>query len=142
RQASVVAKVDTGPAVVSVQAGKLLLSVGRKPRTEKLNLGRIGVETDLRGFIKTDEHMMTSVGGIYAIGDVRGPPLLAHKAFKEGVVAAESAAGLPTAAEWITIPDAIFTDPEIATAGITEAEAVAAGHTVKRNRFPDRKSVG
>ncbi len=136
RQASVVAKVDTGSAVITVQADKLLLSVGRKPRTEKLNLARIGVEADQRGFIKTDEHMMTTVSGIYAIGDVRGPPLLAHKAFKEGVVAAESAAGLPTAAEWATIPDAIFTDPEIATAGLTEARAVAAGYTVKKNRFP------
>jgi len=136
RQASVVAKVETGSAVITVQADKLLLSVGRKPRTEKLNLARIGVEADQRGFIKTDERMMTTVSGIYAIGDVRGPPLLAHKAFKEGVVAAESAAGLPTAAEWATIPDAIFTDPEIATAGLTEARAVAAGYTVKKNRFP------
>jgi len=136
RQATVVAKVETGAAAITVQADKLLLSVGRKPRTEKLNLARIGVEADQRGFIKTDEHMMTTVSGIYAIGDVRGPPLLAHKAFKEGVVAAESAAGLPTAAEWATIPDAIFTDPEIATAGLTEARAVAAGYTVKKNRFP------
>src|SRR2546427_4423573 len=136
KQESVVAKVETGSAVITVQADKLLLSVGRKPRTEKLNLPRIGVEADQRGFIKTDEHMMTTVSGIYAIGDVRGPPLLAHKAFKEGVVAAESAAGLPTAAEWATIPDAIFTDPEIATAGLTEARAVAAGYTVKKNRFP------
>ena len=135
-QASLVAKVDTGAGVISLEAEKLLLSVGRKPRTEKLNLSTIGVETDQRGFIKTDEHMMTTVSGIYAIGDVRGPPLLAHKAFKEGVVAAESAAGLPTAAEWATIPDAIFTDPEIATAGLTEARAVAAGYTVKKNRFP------
>ena len=136
REESVLAKVETGSAVITVQADKLLLSVGRKPRTEKLNLPRIGVEADQRGFIKTDEHMMTTVSGIYAIGDVRGPPLLAHKAFKEGVVAAESAAGLPTAAEWATIPDAIFTDPEIATAGLTEARAVAAGYTVKKNRFP------
>ena len=136
REESVLAKVETGSAVITVQADKLLLSVGRKPRTEKLNLARIGVEADQRGFIRTDEHMMTTVSGIYAIGDVRGPPLLAHKAFKEGVVAAESAAGLPTAAEWATIPDAIFTDPEIATAGLTEARAVAAGYTVKKNRFP------
>ncbi|TLY17440.1 MAG: dihydrolipoyl dehydrogenase [Thaumarchaeota archaeon] len=135
-QASLVAKVDTGAGVISLEAEKLLLSVGRKPRTEKLNLSTIGVETDQRGFIKTDERMMTNVVGIYAVGDVRGPPLLAHKAFKEGVVAAESAAGLPTAAEWTTIPDAIFTDPEIATAGLTEVRAVAAGYTVKKNRFP------
>jgi len=136
RQSFVVAKVETGAVVISLQAEKLLLSVGRKPRTEKLNLATIGVEADQRGFIKTDEHMMTTASGIYAIGDVRGPPLLAHKAFKEGVVAAESAAGLPTAAEWTTIPDAIFTDPEIATAGLTEARAVASGYTVKKNRFP------
>ncbi len=136
KQASVVARVDTGSGVVSVKAERLLLSVGRKPRTEKLNLTRIGVKTDERGFIMTDEHMMTSAEGIYAIGDVKGPPLLAHKAFKEGIVAAESAAGLPTAAEWTTIPDAIFTDPEIATAGLTEAKAVAAGYSVKKGKFP------
>src|SRR5438552_2024515 len=70
RQSSVVAKVETGAVVISLQAEKLLLSVGRKPRTEKLNLATIGVEADQRGFIKTDEHMMTTASGIYAIGEV------------------------------------------------------------------------
>lgn len=134
-QTHILAKVDTGNGLVAVEAETLLLSVGRRPRTEKLNLTKIGVESDERGYIKTDEHMMTNVGAIYAIGDVRGPPLLAHKAFKEGIVAAESASGLPTAAEWSTIPDAIFTDPEIATAGLTEAQATLAGYKVKKNRF-------
>jgi len=134
-QTHILAKVETGSGGVAVESEKLLLSVGRRPRTEGLNLTKIGVWTDERGYIKTDEHMMTNVSGIYAIGDVRGPPLLAHKASKEGIVAAESASGLPTAAEWSTIPDAIFTDPEIANAGLTEAQAVDAGYDVKKNRF-------
>ncbi len=79
--------------------------------------------------------MRTSVEGVYAIGDVRGQPLLAHKAMKEGVVAAEVIAGLPSAADWKTVPWAIFTDPEIAGVGLTEKAAVEAGLQVKRSRF-------
>jgi dihydrolipoamide dehydrogenase len=129
------ARVQTSDGEVSLEAEKLLLSVGRKPRTEKLSLQKIGVITDERGFIKTDRRMMTSVEGIFAIGDVRGAPLLAHKASKEGIVAAEAAAGLPTEAQWRTIPDAIFTDPEVASAGMTEQVAKEAGIPVKVSRF-------
>jgi dihydrolipoamide dehydrogenase len=118
-----------------LEADLLLVSVGRKPVTHTLNLQRLGVETDAKGFIKTDNRMMTNVKGIYAIGDVRGPPLLAHKAQKEGIVAAESIAGLPTVAEWKSIPWAIFTDPEISGVGMTEKQAVEAGYKVKKSRF-------
>jgi dihydrolipoamide dehydrogenase len=114
---------------------KVLISVGRKPRTEMLNLKELGVQTDEKGYVIINKKMQTNVPGIYAIGDITGPPLLAHKASKQGVVAAECMAGLPSAADWTVIPDAIFCDPEIATAGLTEAQAVAAGHKVKRNRF-------
>jgi dihydrolipoamide dehydrogenase len=118
-----------------LEADLLLVSVGRKPATGSLNLQKVGVETDSKGFIKTDNRMMTNVEGVYAIGDVRGPPLLAHKAQKEGMVAAEAIAGLTTVAEWKSIPWAIFTDPEISGVGLTEKQAVEAGYKVKRSRF-------
>jgi dihydrolipoyl dehydrogenase len=122
-----------GPALVEVD--KILVSVGRKPRTERMNLQSIGVKTDPRGYVVTDAQMRTSVPGVYAIGDVRGPPLLAHKASKEGVVAAEVIGGMRSAADWKVIPETIFCDPEVATAGLTEAKAIEAGYSVKRSRF-------
>ncbi len=128
-------EVETPEGRVSIEADKVLVSVGRKPRTAGLNLERLGIATDEKGFIKTDKRMMTSVEGVFAIGDVRGPPLLAHKASKEGIVAAECAAGMPSAADWTVIPDAVFCDPEVASAGLTEERAVAAGHSVKKTRF-------
>ncbi len=128
-------EVETPEGNVTVQVDKVLVSVGRKPRTEKMNLQTIGVQTDQRGYIVTDNRMQTNVPGVYAIGDVRGPPLLAHKASKEGIVAAEAIAGMPSAADWRAIPDAVFCDPEVASVGLTEAKAVEAGYTVKRSRF-------
>lgn len=133
---SVKSLVETPQGKVSLEADKLLLSVGRRPASEKLNLARLGVEIDQGGFVKTDEHMKTNVNGIYAVGDVRGQPLLAHKASKEGIVAAESIGGKTTAADWKSIPWAIFTDPEIAGVGLTEKEAIEKGYEVKRSRFP------
>jgi dihydrolipoamide dehydrogenase len=128
-------EVQTPEGRIELDADVVLQSVGRRPRTGSLNLQKIGVKTDQKGFITTDNRMMTSADGIYAIGDVRGPPLLAHKAEKEGIVAAESAAGLPTVAGWTVIPDAVFCDPEVASAGLTEAKAVAEGHSIKKARF-------
>jgi dihydrolipoamide dehydrogenase len=118
-----------------VEASLALVSVGREPLTAEMNLVGIGVKTDAKGFIVTDERMKTSAEGVYAIGDVRGQPLLAHKAMKEGVVAAEAIGGLPSAADWKSVPWAIFTDPEIAGVGLTEKAAVEAGMQVKRSRF-------
>jgi len=132
-QASV--EVETPNGKISVEVDKILVSVGRKPRTEKLNLRALGVQTDPRGYITTDNRMQTNVPGVYAIGDVRGPPLLAHKASKEGIVAAEVIAGKPSAADWKVIPDAVFCDPEVASVGLTEAKAVEAGYKIKRSRF-------
>ena len=118
-----------------MEASVVLVSVGRAPLTAEMNLVGIGVKTDAKGYIVTDERMKTSAEGVYAIGDVRGQPLLAHKAMKEGAVAAEVMAGLPSAADWKTVPWAIFTDPEIAGVGLTEKAAVEAGLEVKRSRF-------
>ncbi len=128
-------EVETPDGKLKVVVDKVLVSVGRKPRTEKMNLQGIGVQTDSRGYIVTDEKMQTNVPGVYAIGDVRGPPLLAHKASKEGIVAAECVAGLPSAADWKVVPDAVFCDPEVASVGLTEAKATEAGYKVKRSRF-------
>ena len=128
-------EVETPEGKKTMPFDKVLVSVGRKPRTEKLHLKNLGIRTDPRGFITTDNRMLTSVPGIYAVGDVRGPPLLAHKASKEGIVAAESAAGMATAADWTVIPDAVFCDPEVASAGLSEAKANEAGHKVKISRF-------
>jgi dihydrolipoamide dehydrogenase len=129
------AEVETPDGKVILDVDKILVSVGRKPRIEKLNLQKIGVQIDPRGYITTDNRMQTNVPGVYAIGDVRGPPLLAHKASKEGIVAAECIAGMPSAADWKVIPDAVFCDPEVASVGLTEAKAAEAGYKVKRSRF-------
>jgi dihydrolipoamide dehydrogenase len=129
------ATVSTPTGDVAVEATIVLVSVGRGPLAEGMNLGGIGVKTDPKGYIVTDEQMRTSVPGVYAIGDVRGPPLLAHKASKEGIVAAEVIAGKPSAADWKSVPWAIFTDPEVAGVGLTERAAVEAGMQVKRSRF-------
>jgi dihydrolipoamide dehydrogenase len=129
------AKLSTPEGDVTVDASIVLVSVGRGPLTDGMNLSKIGVKTDARGYIVTDEQMKTSVPGVYAIGDVRGQPLLAHKASKEGIVAAEVISGMPSAADWKSVPWAIFTDPEIAGVGLTEKAAVDAGIQVKRSRF-------
>ena len=129
-------EVETPDGRTPVEVDKILVSVGRKPRTEKLNLQALGVRTDPRGYVATDSRMQTNIEGVYAIGDLRGPPLLAHKASKEGIVAAEVIAGMPSAADWKVIPDAIFCDPEVSSAGLTETKAVEAGYKVRRSRFP------
>ena len=128
-------EVETPEGRITLVVDKVLVSVGRKPRTERMNLQALGVQADPRGYIMTDQKMQTSAQGVYAIGDVRGPPLLEHKAAKEGMVAAECIAGLPSAADWKVVPDAVFCDPEVASVGMTEAKAAEAGYTVKRSRF-------
>lgn len=114
----------------------VLVAVGMRPASKNLGLEEVGVKVNDRGFIPTDERCQTNVAGIYAVGDVSGPPLLAHKATKEGEICAEVIAGHKAAKDWVTIPGAIFTDPEIATAGITEAEAKDKGIEVKIGKFP------
>jgi len=135
RDRGVTVEVETPDGTVVVEGDKVLVSVGRRARIGGMSLQAIGVQTDQRGFIVTDNRMQTSAPWVYAIGDVRGPPLLAHKASKEGLVAAECIAGLPSAADWKVIPDAVFCDPEVASAGLTEAKAAQEGYSVKRTRF-------
>ena len=113
---------------------KILVAVGRKPRGAGLGLEEVGVTVE-RGFIPTNAQMQTNVPHIYAIGDVTKPPLLAHKAMKEGLVAAEHAAGKPAAYDTI-VPAVVYTSPELASVGMTEQEAKDAGHKVRVGTFP------
>lgn len=119
----------------TVTVDKLLVAVGRRPNSQGLGLEAAGVEVDGRGFISTNESMQTNVPNIYAIGDVAGMPLLAHKAMKEGLVAAEHASGQKSAYDTI-VPGVIYTNPELASVGMTEQEARDAGHKVRTGRFP------
>ena len=115
----------------------VLVAVGRRPVTDTLNLAAAGLATDEKGFIAVDAQRKTKVDGIYAIGDVTGAPLLAHKAMKEGVVAAEVIAGdRASAFDPVAIPNCIYTDPEVATVGLSEEDAKAAGYEVRIGKFP------
>jgi dihydrolipoamide dehydrogenase len=126
-----------GGQTATVDADKILLSVGRRPNSEDLGLADAGVAVDPRGYIVADDQLRTNVGGIYAIGDVIGGMMLAHKATKEGEVVAELIAGHRAAMDVRTIPAVVFTDPEIASTGLTEDEARAKGHTeLKIGKFP------
>jgi len=113
----------------------VLVSVGRRPNSDQLDLEKAGVKTD-RGWIQVNKKLQTNVSGIYAIGDVIGPPLFAHKASKDGVVAAEVVAGLSSEADYRGVAWAIFTDPEIASVGLTEVQAKEKGHDPIVGRFP------
>src|SRR5271166_333725 len=113
---------------------KILVAVGRKARSEKLALERVGVKTE-RGFIPVNEKRQTNVPNIYAVGDITGPPLLAHKAMKEGVVAAEVIAGLPSAYDPLAMPNCVYTDPQVATVGMSEEQAKAAGYDIAVGKF-------
>ena len=117
-----------------------LVAVGRRPVTDTLNLGETDVETDDNGFIDIDGRARTSEDHIFAVGDVAGEPMLAHKAFKEGEVAAEVIAGEPSALDYQAVPAAVFTDPEIGTVGMTEAEASEAGFEPVVGQMPLRAS--
>ncbi len=118
-----------------IDCDKVLVAVGFRPNSEGLGFEQIGVKVTPKGFVEVDEHFQTNVPGIYAIGDLIGPPLLAHKASKEGEIAAEVIAGRKSARDWVALPAAIFTDPEVATTGLSEEEAKRAGHDPVIGKF-------
>ncbi|TVR86491.1 MAG: dihydrolipoyl dehydrogenase [Trueperaceae bacterium] len=118
----------------TVTVDKVLVAVGRRPNGAGLGLEGIGVTVDERGFVPVNDHLQTNVPHVYAIGDVARAPLLAHKAMKEGLVAAEHAAGKPSAYDTL-VPNVIYTSPELASVGMTEAEAKAAGFEVRVGVF-------
>jgi dihydrolipoamide dehydrogenase len=139
------AKVKGGRAEVKVinkegkkeilQAEKALVAVGRSPYTEGLQLEKASVALNGR-FIKVNERMETTSSGVYAIGDVTGRQMLAHKASAEGIAAAENALGRPNKVDYSRIPNCIFTIPEVASIGLTEKQAKEKGLQVRIGRYP------
>ncbi|HVN45962.1 MAG TPA: dihydrolipoyl dehydrogenase [Steroidobacteraceae bacterium] len=115
---------------------RVLVAVGRSPNGQAIGAEAAGVRLSERGFIPVDRQMRTNVPHIYAIGDIAGPPLLAHKAMHEGKLAAEVASGEKRAADWRVIPAVAYTDPEIAWAGLTENEARERGIAFGKGAFP------
>ncbi len=133
---SIAVKVDIAGKIESIVCDVVLVAVGMRPVSKGLGLEAVGVTIDAKGFVPTDIEGRTNVRSIFAIGDVSGPPLLAHKASKEGEVVAEVIAGHKAAKDWVSIPGAVFTDPEIAMVGITADEAKAKGIEVSVGKFP------
>ncbi|MHA2112751.1 MAG: dihydrolipoyl dehydrogenase [Candidatus Hodarchaeales archaeon] len=118
----------------TILADKILLSIGKKADTSDLNLKATGVKLNEKGFIIINRKQQTNIPTIFAVGDCTGPPFLAHRATKQGIVAAEVLSGLASESDFKAIPGAIFTDPEIAYAGMSEKEAKKAGFEVKTGR--------
>jgi dihydrolipoamide dehydrogenase len=115
---------------------RVLVAVGRRPNSQRLGLEKTKVQLDERGFLRVDAQRRTTDRNIYAIGDVAGEPMLAHKAAHEGKVAVEAIAGEPAAFDSRAIPAVVFTDPEIAWCGLTETEAKQRHQEIKVVRFP------
>jgi dihydrolipoamide dehydrogenase len=128
--------VETKAGEVTIETDKILVTVGRRPNSDGLGLERVGVQIDARGFVRTDRAMRTNVPSIYAIGDLAGQPMLAHKASREAEVAAEVIAGHASEMDSEAIPAVIFTDPEIATVGLSEPEAQKQGRPLKIGKYP------
>jgi dihydrolipoamide dehydrogenase len=121
-------------------AERVLVAVGREPVTDTCNLGAVGVEPSDGGAIETDAAARTDVEHVHAVGDVAGEPMLAHAAYREGIVAAEVAAGEPARLDYEAMPAAVFTDPEIGTVGLSEAEAESEGFDPVVGEMPMRAS--
>jgi dihydrolipoamide dehydrogenase len=115
---------------------RVLVAMGRQPNSTDIGLENTGVKINKRGFVEVDEQQRTADDHIFAIGDVAGGPLLAHKAFREGKVAAEVIAGQPSAFDVRAIPAVVYTDPQVAWCGLTEEEARKQKRSVKVERFP------
>jgi len=132
----VVAAEDEDGEVSEFETEKVLVAVGRQPVTDTLNLEAVGLEPNDDGRLETDHEGRTDVENVFAIGDVAPGPMLAHKASKEGQVVAEVVAGEPAAMDYQAVPAAVFTDPEIATVGLTEDEAAEQGFEPAVGKFP------
>jgi dihydrolipoamide dehydrogenase len=140
----------TGEAVVTTEtedgdtrehvAEKVLVAVGREAVTDSLGLENVGLEPNDDGTLDTDHQARTDVENVFAVGDVAGEPMLAHKAYKEGHVAVEVIDGQPAALDYQAVPAAVFTDPEIGTVGMTEADAEEAGFDPVVGQMPFQAS--
>ncbi len=130
-------KVKTDGKEQTFTVDKILVTVGRKPNSDQMNLKGIGLQIDEKGFVKVNAQRKTNLPNIYAIGDIACQPMLAHKASYEGVMVAEIISGQNRAYDAKTVPAVIFTSPEIASAGWTEEECKANGYTqLKIGKFP------
>ncbi len=125
-----------GGSQESLEFDRLIVSIGRVPNTDGLEAGRVGLALDARGAVVVDEHCATSLPGVWAVGDVVRGPMLAHKAEEEGVAVAERIAGGAGHVDLATIPSVVYTDPEIAWVGQTEAQLKAAGRAYRSGSFP------
>lgn len=136
-KSSVSMTIEVGGQKRALEVEKVLIAAGRAPNTEDLGLKEQGVQLTERGFIKIDAHMQTSVPGIYAIGDVAGVPMLAHKGSREGITAAEIIAGKPThGVNYGNIPSATYCHPEVASIGLTEQQCKEKKLDYKVGKFP------
>jgi dihydrolipoamide dehydrogenase len=129
------AGIEATYADVTATFDRVLVAVGRQAATDGLGLERTHAVTDARGVIAVDERCRTADPHLYAVGDVTGEPMLAHRAMRQGKVVAEAIAGRPAAFDNVAVPAVVFTDPEIAWCGVTESEAERAGRAVKIARF-------
>ncbi len=128
---------DVNGKVETVKVEKILVTVGRRPNGDQSNLKAAGIAVDERGFVKVDAQRRTNVPHIFAIGDICGQPMLAHKASHEGVMVPEIISGINRVYDAKTVPAVVFTDPEIAAAGMTEAECRAKGYNdLLISKFP------
>jgi dihydrolipoamide dehydrogenase len=133
---SVVATIDNGKQPQTIEFERVISAVGVVGNVENLGLEKLGVKTE-RGVVVIDGYGKTSVPGIYAIGDVAGPPMLAHKAEHEGVVCVEAIKGLhPHAMDKNLIPGCTYCNPQVASVGLTEAKAKEGGREIRVGRFP------
>lgn len=131
-----VLSLQTPTGTTTLAATSVLVAAGFVPNTRSLNVEGVGLAVDHVGHLKTGVDCQTSVPGIYAIGDVAGPPYLAHKAFAEALVVTDAITGKHAQRDWKAIPAAIFTSPEIATVGLSEREARSEGLAIEIGRFP------
>jgi len=138
-------EITGGKAKVTIESGGkteehtfncVLVAAGMIPNTADIGLDKAGVKLDAKGFVMVDKRMRTNVANMFAIGDVAGGILLAHKASHEGVAAVEAIAGSAASADWKGVPYAVFCDPEVAGIGLTEREAKTSGRKVKIGKFP------
>ncbi|HEY3821235.1 MAG TPA: dihydrolipoyl dehydrogenase [Polyangiaceae bacterium] len=135
KDGSLAVRVEVGGKAETLVTDVVIVAVGMRPMGAGVGLEELGVKVE-KGFVPTDNLGRTSVPGIYAIGDCSSVPMLAHKASKEGEVVAEVIAGHKAAKDWVAMPAAIFTDPEIATVGLGEEQAKAKGLDVRIGKFP------
>ncbi|MHA2297177.1 MAG: dihydrolipoyl dehydrogenase [Candidatus Hodarchaeales archaeon] len=119
----------------TLKADKIMITIEKRASVKDLEIEKAGIKTGEQGFITVNEQQLTNVPNVYAVGDCTGKPFFAHKATKQGIVAAEVIAGQPSVADFRAVPVVIFSDPQVALAGMNEKEAKEAGHEITTGRF-------